>query len=104
MGYVPTVEKTRAIKRRLSQFFVAKNVRVYAGRGTASAWIHIDITVPSTAASTVERHREYSDLIRRVARKALEDIGTDFAKYTPDDGIEEPRDCVLIRVRKERVV
>jgi hypothetical protein len=109
--YIPTSQKTKAIKKALSAHFPAKNISVVKETGTASHWISSRVTIERPAdcfcdPTVYGRCRICSDainsndrLVDDVASKALTDLGASFGTYYSDDYSDStPRSCHSISI------
>lgn len=98
----------KIIKHELRKIYRSKEVSVTKGRGTASGWIDVDVTVPpshdcycseGTCAACIEKRKREHDRISGVIRRLKEEKKIELYTYTSDDGIGGDSDCLLIQVR-----
>lgn len=110
--YIPTRDKTKAIKAALIPVFGRTNVSVVKGTGTASHWITSTVKIDRHAGCTNDCKywpncdlcraivRDADDRVRSISAKALRDMGADFGHYYSDDYSDPtPHNCHLINVR-----
>ena len=112
--YIPTTDKTKAIKKALkAELPKDYKVRVKRDSGTAAHWINASIEIPQRPQGCECEEYGYCKVCREVSRelhnkvdaigeKALAAIGTEFSTYCSDDGYDSTHTCFSINIKFAR--
>lgn len=100
-------DRARSVKAILSKEYGAKNVSVRMGHGTARGWLHVVVkeAPPRTCVCRSNFLRIGCVLCRQIyviERVKIMDLLKDieFSTYSPDDGTDESKQCVLVEVQR----
>ena len=111
----PWNNRTKIAKAALAAKLGHRNVSVTQGKGTAAAWLHIKVKLTRPAKyhhyetcqepgrcfecrEQTRRTHAYGNAIERIAAKALADNGSEFSRFSSDDGYDTSHACVSTRI------
>jgi len=111
MTYIKTSEKTKAIRKALSDVYGYKNVSVTKSTGTASHWITIKVKIQKPKDCrckgwTLDKCASCKGVcvvtrekVEKMSVLALKEIGTEFDTYCSDYGYNTERTCNHITIK-----
>lgn len=89
-------DRTRVIRKAISNVYGIKQTSVRQGTGRACGWIYM--TVDVLEEWRVKTKEETREQIENLARKALSKIGAKFDTFYGDDGYDTEHECFMLKL------